>query len=333
MQKTFIIAEAGVNHNGSFKIATNMIDVAKESGADAIKFQTWKTEALMKKDTKLANYQKKNVGNFKSQYEMAKNLELSYQEFRRLKNYCDKKKILFLSTPDEPRSAKFLNELQDIFKIGSGEITNLPFLSLIGSFKKQIILSTGMSNLQEVKDAVKILVSSGTHKKDITVLHCTSEYPASIDEINLNAIQTISDTLKIKVGYSDHSLCVEVPIAAVALGATVIEKHFTLDRSMIGPDHKASLEPHELKGMIESIRIVEKILGDGIKRPFPSEKGNIHIVRKSIVAKIKIKKGEIFTDDNLTVKRPGNGICPMKWNEVIGQASPKNFETDELIIL
>ncbi len=333
MHKTFIIAEAGVNHNGSFKTATDMIDVAKEAGADAVKFQTWKTELLMTKSARLANYQKNIVSEFENQYEMAKILELTYVEFRRLKKYCDKKRILFLSTPDEFKSAKFLYDLQDIFKIGSGEITNLPFLSYIGSFKKQIILSTGMSKLQEIRDAVDILISSGTKKKYITVLHCTSEYPAPIGEINLNAMQTIRDSLKIKVGYSDHSLGIEVPIAAVALGASVIEKHFTLDRSMSGPDHKASIEPNELRGMIKSIRIVEKILGNGIKRPLSSEKKNIQIVRKSIVAKIQIKKGEKFTVDNLTVKRPGNGICPMKWNEVIGQTSPKKFDTDELIFL
>ena len=333
MQKTFIIAEAGVNHNGSFKTAIDMIDVAKEAGADAVKFQTWKTELLMTKSARLANYQKNTVSEIENQYDMAKILELTYVEFRRLKNYCDKKRILFLSTPDEFKSAKFLYDLQDIFKIGSGEITNLPFLSYIGSFKKQIILSTGMSKLQEIRDAVEILVSSGTKKKDITVLHCTSEYPAPIDEINLNAMQTIRDSLKIKVGYSDHSLGFVVPIAAVALGAAVIEKHFTLDRSMSGPDHKASIEPNELREMVKSIRIVEKILGNGIKRPLSSEKKNIQIVRKSIVAKNQIKKGDKFTVDNLTVKRPGNGICPMKWNEVIGQVSPKKFDTDELIRL
>jgi N,N'-diacetyllegionaminate synthase len=333
MGKTFIIAEAGVNHNGSYDTAIKLIDAAIEARADAVKFQTWKTELLMTKNSRLAEYQKKSPLESQSQFDLAIGLELSYPQFTRLKKYCDKKDIIFLSTPDEFESAEFLYNLQDIFKIGSGEITNLPFLRYIGNFNKKIILSTGMAKMEEVKNAVDILISSGTKKENITVLHCTSEYPAPMGEINLNAMRIIADKLKIKVGYSDHSMGVEVPIAAVALGAIVIEKHFTLDRRMEGPDHKASLEPHELKAMVKSIRNIERALGDGIKRPSPSELKNISIVRKSIVATEIIEKGDIFTQNNLTVKRPAHGISPMKWDEVLGKAAIRKFNYDELIEL
>jgi len=333
MRKIFIIAEAGVNHNGNYDIAKSLVDVAKSAGADAVKFQTWKTELLMTKQAGLAEYQKKNHQGVQTQYDLVKGLELSYPQFIRIKKYCDKKDIVFLSTPDEYESAKFLYDLQDIFKIGSGEITNLPFLRYIGSFNKKIILSTGMADMEEVKNAVDILINSGSKKENITVLHCTSEYPASMNEINLNAMRSIANELKIKVGYSDHSLGIEVPIAAVALGATVIEKHFTLDKHMEGPDQKASLDPHELKLMVKSIRNIENVLGDGIKRPSSSEKKNIPIVRKSIVANNLIQKGELFTENNLTVKRPGHGISPMQWEKVIGKNAIREFQTDEFIEL
>ena len=263
---------------------------------------------------------------------MVKKLELSYDDFKVLKEYCDKLGIMFLSTPFDLESIDFLNELGlEIFKIPSGEITNLPYLEKIGKLGKKVILSTGMADLGEIEDALDILINNGTRKEDITVLHCNTEYPTPIEDVNLLAMLTIRDAFKINVGYSDHTLGIEIPIAAVALGATVIEKHFTLDRNMEGPDHKASLEPHELKAMINAIRNVEKALGDGIKKPSKSEEKNKIIVRKSIVAKRKIKKGEIFTEENITVKRPGNGISPMRWYEILGKKASKDYQEDELI--
>jgi N,N'-diacetyllegionaminate synthase len=334
VNKTFIIAEAGVNHNGNIEIAKKMIEVAKECGADAIKFQTFKAEKVISKYAPKAEYQKQTTGEIDSQLEMVKKLELSFDDFIVLKEYCDKLNIMFLSTPFDFESIDFLDDLGlEIFKIPSGEITNLPYLEKIGKLGKKVILSTGMADLGEIEDALDILTSCGTKKEDITILHCNTEYPTPYEDVNLLAMLTIKEALKVKVGYSDHTLGIEVPIAAVALGASVIEKHFTLDKNMEGPDHKASLEPHKLKAMIDAIRNIEKSLGDGIKKPSKSELKNKDIARKSIVAKREIKKGEIFTEDNITVKRPGNGISPMRWYEVLGKVVLKDYKEDELIEL
>ncbi|MCJ8327983.1 MAG: N-acetylneuraminate synthase [Campylobacterales bacterium] len=327
----FIIAEAGVNHNGDINLAKKLIDVAVEAGVDAVKFQTWKTELLVTKDAKQASYQIENTQIEESQFDMLKKLELSYDDFIELKEYCDKSKIMFLSTPDEITSANFLLNLQDIFKIGSGELTNLPYLRHIGSLKKEIILSTGMCTLQEVEDALNVLIKAGTPKEKITILHANTQYPTPMEDVNLNAMLTIKNQLNVKVGYSDHTLGIEVDIAAVAMGASVIEKHFTLDNNMPGPDHIASLNPKELKDMVKAIRNIELALGSSIKEPSNSEKPNIEIVRKSIVAKTCIKKGEILSEDNLTIKRPSSGINPMKWDDVIGNIALKDYEVDELI--
>jgi len=332
MNKTFIIAEAGVNHNGRLDLALKLVDAAAFAGVDAIKFQTWKTELLLTRGTELAEYQKASQEN-NSQFDMLKKLELTYFEFSQIKTYCDKKNIMFLSTPDEIESAKFLDDLQDIFKIGSGEITNLPLLTFIGGLKKQIIISTGMSNLEEIQDALNILINSGTKKDRITVLHCNTEYPTPFEDVNLNAMVTMQNKLGVKIGYSDHTTGIVVPIGAVSLGASVIEKHFTLDKSMEGPDHKASLEPNELKKMVEEIRIVEKSLGNGIKEPSFSEKKNINIVRKSIVAAKTIHKGDVFTKHNISTKRPATGISPMDWDKLIGTTAHKNYLPDDLIEL
>jgi N,N'-diacetyllegionaminate synthase len=330
--KTFIIAEAGVNHNGNIEIAKKMIEVAKECGADAIKFQTFKAEKVISKYAPKAEYQKQTTGETDSQLEMVKKLELSFDDFVALKEYCDELNIMFLSTPFDFESIDFLNDLGlEIFKIPSGEITNLPYLEKIGKLGKKVILSTGMADLGEIEDALDILISCGTKKENITVLHCNTEYPTPYEDVNLLAMLTIKEAFKVKVGYSDHTLGIEIPIAAVALGASVIEKHFTLDKNMEGPDHKASLEPHELKAMIDAIVNIEKALGNGMKKPSKSELKNKDIVRKSIVAKREIKKGEIFTEDNITVKRPGTGISPMRWYEVLGKVAPKDYKEDELI--
>ncbi len=331
--KTFIIAEAGVNHNGDIKLAKQLIDKAVYAGVDAVKFQTWKTELLVGHDAVQADYQKENTGIEESQYDMLKRLELSYNDFTVLKSYCDNKGILFLSTPDEEISADFLESLQDIFKIGSGELTNIPFLQHIGSKKRKVIISTGMGTLSDIELAINTLVDSGTKRNDITVLHATTQYPTNYHEVNLLAMQTIKDAFMVKVGYSDHTMGIEVPIAAVALGAEVIEKHFTLSRGMEGPDHKASLEPEELKQMVQSIRNIEKAMGNGIKVPQKSEIENLKVVRKSIVAREGIKKGELFTENNLTTKRMSGGISAKLWNEVVGLYANKDFLKDELISL
>ena len=327
----FIIAEAGVNHNGDIELAKKLIDVAAEAGVDAVKFQTWKTELLVTKEAKQAEYQTDNTGVEESQFDMLKKLELSYSNFKELKLYCDTKDIMFLSTPDELTSADFLLELQDIFKIGSGEITNLPYLRHIGSFKKEVILSTGMADMREIEDALSILIKAGTVKNDITILHANTMYPTPMEDVNLRAMITIGNTFDIDYGYSDHTLGIEVDIAAVAMGATVIEKHFTLDKTMEGPDHRASLEPHELKEMVKAIRNIEIALGSSVKKPSKSEIPNITIVRKSIVASTSIKKGDIFTEDNLAIKRPSTGINPMRWDEVLGTIATKDYNVDELI--
>ena len=328
----FIIAEAGVNHDGSIDNAYRLIDAAVEAGADAIKFQTFKAESLVLKNVDKANYQKQTTNESESQFEMIKRLELSVDAHKKLIKYCNEKNIIFLSSPFDHESIDLLNELQlQIFKIPSGEITNLPYLRHIGSLNKKVLLSTGMSNLQEVGDALTILINAGTKKEDITVLHANTMYPTPMEDVNLNAMLTIQREFGVAVGYSDHTLGIEVDIAAVAIGASVIEKHFTLDKSMEGPDHKASLEPEELKAMVSAIRNIEKALGSSEKKPSPSESVNIDVVRKSIIASASIKKGEILSDNNVTAKRPGAGISPMKWDKVIGTVASKDYQMDDLI--
>jgi N,N'-diacetyllegionaminate synthase len=332
MTKVFIIAEAGVNHNGSLELAKKLIDVAVEAGADAVKFQTFKADKLVSKHAQKADYQKQTTSTDESQYDMIKKLELDDNAHRVLIRYCKDKKIMFLSTPFDHESIDLLNSFQmSIFKIPSGEITNLPYLRHIGGLSKEVILSTGMANLGEIEDALDILIQSGTSKEKITVLHATTEYPCPIDEVNLRAMQTIKAAFGVKVGYSDHTQGIEVPIAAIAMGACVIEKHFTLDRTMDGPDHKASLEPDELKAMVRAIRHIEQALGDGIKKPSKSEAKNIPISRKSIVAATAIKLGEVFSVDNLAVKRPGAGINPMRWDEVIGKVANREYLPDDVL--
>jgi len=308
-KKTFIIAEAGVNHNGSLELAKKMIDAAVAAGVDAVKFQTFKAEKVVSRYAPKAEYQKKTATADESQLEMVKKLELDAAAHKTLIDYCKNKNIQFLSTPFDLESIDLLSELRlDIFKIPSGEITNPPYLRKIGALKKETILSTGMADLGEIEDALDALTAAGTKLKDITVLHCNTAYPTPMHDVNLKAMQTIAIAFGVRVGYSDHTLGIEIPIAAVAMGATVIEKHFTLDKNMEGPDHRASLEPDELKAMVRAIRNIEKALGNGIKKPSPSELKNILIARKSIVAARNIRKGELFTEENLTVKRPGTGI-------------------------
>ncbi len=329
----FIIAEAGVNHNGSTKLAKQLIDVAVKAGVDAVKFQTFKAEKLVSKNTQKAEYQKENMNDGDdSQFNMLKKLELDVDTHHELIEYCNRKNIMFLSTPFDHDSIELLSGLGlEIFKIPSGEITNLPYLRHIGSLKKKIILSTGMADMGEIEDALDILVNAGTAKENITVLHANTMYPTPMEDVNLKAMQTIGNTFDVAFGYSDHTLGIEVDIAAVAMGASCIEKHFTLDKTMEGPDHKASLEPQELKAMVEAIRNIEVALGSSVKKPSNSEKPNMEVARKSIVANSSIKKGEIFTEDNLTIKRPGTGISPMRWDEIVGTLSQKNYEVDELI--
>ena len=334
MHKVFIIAEAGVNHNGSLKTAKKMVDAAAKAGADAVKFQTFNAGSLVSKYAPKAGYQKKATGGAGSQLEMLKRLELDLKAHKELLRYCRKKKIVFLSSPFDLESIDLLARLGlKIFKIPSGEITNMPYLRRIGSLRKTIIMSTGMSNLKEIKDALDVLVGKGTKKGNITVLQCNTEYPTPFEDANLSAMAAIKKKLGIKVGYSDHTAGTDVPIAAAALGAAVIEKHFTLDKNMRGPDHKASLEPGELAAMVKAIRNIEKALGDGKKKPSPSEIKNMAVVRKSIVAARRITKGEMFTLENLTVKRPGKGMSPMEWNKVIDKKAKRNFKQDELIRL
>ena len=328
----FIIAEAGVNHNGSLKLAKKLIDVAVESGADAVKFQTFKTKNLVSKDAKKADYQKKNTDVLESQFDMIKKLELDVNTHKKLISYCQKKGIMFLSSPFDHDSINLLSDLGlKIFKIPSGEITNLPYLRQIGLLGKKVVLSSGMSTLKEVKSALTVLIESGTKKENITILHANTMYPTPMEDVNLNAMLTIQKELDISVGYSDHTIGIEVDIAAVAMGASIIEKHFTLDQNLQGPDHKSSLEPKELKAMVLSIRNIEKALGDNKKKLSPSESININVVRKSIVANQQIKKGDLLTEKNIAVKRPGNGINPMKWDEIIGSIARKNYNVDELI--
>ena len=332
MSKVFIIAEAGVNHNGSLELAKKLIDAAVEAGADAVKFQTFKADKLVSKRAQKADYQKQSTSADESQYDMIKKLELDENAHRILISYCKDKRIMFLSTPFDHDSIDLLNSFDmPIFKIPSGEITNLPYLRHIGGLSKGVILSTGMANLGEIEGALEVLIKAGTSKVKITVLHATTEYPCPIDEVNLRAMQTIKAAFGVTVGYSDHTQGIEVPIAAVAMGARVIEKHFTLDRTMDGPDHKASLEPDELKAMVRAIRHIERALGDGVKRLSGSEARNMTVVRKSIVASRSIKVGDIFSIKNITVKRPGNGISPMLWDEVVGRVAQKNYQEDDLL--
>lgn len=331
-KNVFIIAEAGVNHNGDMKIAKRLIDVAVESKADAVKFQTFISEKCICFGADKANYQKQTVGETGSQLDMVKKLELSFDNFRELKEYCGKKNIIFLSTAFDIDSAKFLYEIGlEIFKIPSGEITNYPLLKTIGQFQKKVIMSTGMSELFEIENAIRVLKQYGT--EDISLLHCNTQYPTPVEDVNLRAMQQLENQFHLPIGYSDHTLGIEVPIAAVALGATIIEKHFTLDKNMEGPDHRASLEADELSKMVQSIRNIQMALGSGEKRVTDSEKENLSVVRKSIVASTYIREGDIFTERNITVKRPGNGICPMRWNEILGQKANKDYKMDELIEL
>ncbi|MGE4518736.1 MAG: N-acetylneuraminate synthase [Desulfobacteraceae bacterium] len=331
--KVFIIAEAGVNHNGNLETAKKMIDEAAAAGADAVKFQAFKADKLVFKNADMADYQKKNLNQNTSQYEMLKKLEFGENEFIELSNYCHEKKIKFMASPFDNDSIDFLAQI-DAFplKIPSGEIVNYPYLEKIGKLNKEVILSTGMSTLGEIEEALNLLTASGTDISKITVLHCNTEYPTPFEDVNLKAMITIKSAFPgIKVGYSDHTLGIEVPIAAAALGAEVIEKHFTLDPDMEGPDHKASLTPESLKEMVRSVRNIEAAFGDGVKTPSRSEQKNIKIVRKSIVASKDIKKGEVFTPENLTLKRPGTGLSPMLWNMIVGKKSSKDYIKDEQI--
>ncbi len=329
MGKTLIIAEAGVNHNGSLEIAKQLVRTAKECGADIVKFQTAKLDSLVSKFAEMADYQKANTGKVESQKEMLSKLLLTFDEFTELAEYCKEIGIMFLSTPFDIESIHFLNDMQEIWKIPSGEITNYPYLVEIAKTGKKIILSTGMSEMKEIRAAVELLKENGAN--DITILHCTTEYPAPLNEVNLNVMTTLKKEFGCKVGYSDHTKGIEVSFAAVAMGAEVIEKHFTLDRIMEGPDHKASLEPDELKALVDGIRNIELAKGSFEKAPTESELKNRSVARKSIVAAKNISDGEVFTEENLTTKRPGSGISPMRWNEVIGTTAKRDFMEDELI--
>ena len=330
MEKVYIIAEAGDNHNGDFNTALKLVDVAKRAGADCVKFQTFVTEEIISKYAEMAEYQKKNTGKEESQFEMVKRLELSFDEFRKIKEYCDRVGIQFLSTPFDLKSVDFLNELGvPFFKIPSGEITNYPYLIKIAHTGKPVVMSTGMCEPDEILAAINVLEKNGSG--EITLLHCNTEYPTPLKDVNLYAMRTMKKMFGKKVGYSDHTKGIEVPVAAVALGACVIEKHFTLDKNMPGPDHKASLEPDELGRMVKNIRNIEIALGDGVKRVSESERKNIAIARKSIVARRNIQDGEILTEENLAVKRPGTGINPMQWMEVLGTRAVRDFKEDELI--
>ncbi|EIN8284898.1 N,N'-diacetyllegionaminate synthase [Campylobacter coli] len=332
MKKALIIAEAGVNHNGDLNLAKKLIEVAAKSGADFVKFQSFKAELCVSKNAKKAAYQLETTAKDESQLEMIKKLELDFNTHQLLISHAKQCGIAFLSTPFDLESIELLDDLGlEVFKIPSGEITNLPYLKKIAKLNKKIILSTGMSNLGEIEVALEVLCKEGTQRANITLLHCTTEYPAPFDEVNLKAIQTLKNAFKLDVGYSDHTKGIHISLAAIALGASVIEKHFTLDKNMSGPDHKASLEPDELQELCTKIREIESALGDGIKQASKSERKNIGIVRKSLVAKKKIKKGEIFSEENLTTKRPASGISAMRYDEYLGKKASKDYEEDELI--
>ena len=332
--RTLIIAEAGVNHNGDLKLAKRLIDVAAEAGADCVKFQTFSADRQVTRAAQKADYQIKTTDSSESQYEMLRRLELSVEMHKELIAHCAVRNIDFLSTGFDVESVDLLRDLgQNLFKIPSGEIINLPYLRHIGHLGKSVILSTGMATLGEIEAAIEVLEQAGTPRAMLTVLHCTTEYPTPMNEVNLCAMQSIHVSLGVAVGYSDHTPGIEVAIAAVAMGASVIEKHFTVDRDLSGPDHKASLEPEELKAMVAAIRNIEIALGDGIKRLTPSEAKNKPVARKSLVAKQRIKAGDVFGDQNITAKRPGTGISPMRLDEVIGRIAPRDFAEDELIEL
>jgi len=334
MRKTIIIAEAGVNHNGVLSNAKELVDVAAEAGANFVKFQTFKAEKIASKFAEKANYQKQATSRNENQLEMLRRLELSEQDHIELLEYCAQKSINFLSTAFDVESIKMLQALGiTLGKIPSGEVTNLPYLRKMAAAFPNLIMSTGMATMGEIHEALNALTTAGAKRENIVVLHCTTEYPTPMADVNLHAMQTIQKELDVLVGYSDHTLGIEVPIAAVALGACVIEKHFTLDRNMEGPDHRASLEPGELFEMVRSIRNIERALGSTLKQPSGSEQKNITIARKSIVASKRISKGEPFSEDNITVKRPGTGISPMQWDNVIGQKAIQDFNEDELIVL
>lgn len=332
MGKTMIIAEAGVNHNGDFNLAKQMVDAAKEAGVDYVKFQTFRPERLVSKFAEKAEYQKETTGSEETQLQMLQKLTLTDDNFIELKRYCDNIGIGFISTPFDLESIDFLETFDmDFWKVPSGEITNLPYLEVIAKTGRKVIMSTGMCDIQEINEAVEVLERAGT--PEIVLLHCNTQYPTPFEHVNLKAIHTIAEQTGKEVGYSDHTQGIEVPIAAVAMGATVIEKHFTLDKNMEGPDHKASLNPLELEAMVSAIRNIENAIGTGSKEPSPSEIANKSVARKSIVASKNIKKGELLSSNNLTTKRPGNGISPMRWYDVIGTVANRDFKEDELIEL
>ncbi len=329
MERTIVIAEAGVNHNGDMETAKKMVDVAKECGADYVKFQTADIDSLVIDNAPISSYQKNNIGLECSQKEMIGKILLPIEKFKELSEYCKIRDIGFLSTPFDIKSVYYLDKQVNIWKVPSGEITNTPYLIEIARTHKDVILSTGMSSLKEVEYAFRLLKNSGTN--NIILLHCTTQYPAPLEDVNLNAMNTLKEHFNVKVGYSDHTKGFEISLAAVAMGASIIEKHFTLDKNMSGPDHKASLEPNELKQMIKAIRNINIAMGSGIKKLTESEKENLFIARKSIVAEKRIKKGEILTENNISIKRPGNGISPTRWFEILGKVAIRDFEKDEMI--
>lgn len=332
MEHVIIIAEAGVNHNGSFELAKKMVDAAKEAGVDYVKFQTFNPEKLVSKYAEKAEYQKETTGSDETQLQMLQKLTLTEDNFLSLLDYCRGVGIGFISTPFDLESIAFLETFDmDFWKVPSGEVTNLPYLEAIARTKRKVVISTGMCDMNEIQDAIQVLEKNGT--TDITLLHCNTQYPTPYEHVNLSAMNSIRDALHKEVGYSDHTQGIEVPIAAVAMGATVIEKHFTLDKNMEGPDHKASLNPAELQQMVVAIRNIEQAIGNGLKEPSSSEMANKAVARKSIVASRSIKQGELFSEDNLTTKRPGTGISPMRWYEVVGKVAPRDFSEDEIIEL
>lgn len=333
MKHTLIIAEAGVNHNGSLTMAKKLIEVAAEAGVDYVKFQSFKAENLVTKNAKQAEYQQRNIGDGNnSQYNMLKKLELSHEQHVELLTYCCEKGVKFLSTAFDFESIDYLASLNlDFWKIPSGEVTNYPYLVKVARIGLPVIMSTGMCEMDEIQSALDVLTANGLQKEQISLLHCNTEYPTPMYNVNLSAMNEMRSQFGVSVGYSDHTLGIEVPVAAVAMGAEIIEKHFTLDRSLHGPDHKASLEPDELKAMVTAIRNIEQAIGTGHKSVSASEDKNKAVARKSIVAARDIKKGELFTEENLTVKRPGNGISPMKWLEVLGTTATKDYQEEDLI--
>jgi len=332
LSKVLIIAEAGVNHNGDMELAKKLVDAAADAGADYVKFQTYKTDALLLETAEKAGYQKKIMGESENQYEMLKKLELCENNHVVLIEHCESRNVKFLSSPFDLDSIDLIAKLNlDFIKVPSGEITNFPYIRKVGGAGKKILLSTGMSNLGEIEAALNLMVDSGADMDQISVMHCNTEYPTPPKDANLRAISTIQNAFNVKVGYSDHTLGVEAAIAAVSMGATVIEKHITLDKNMSGPDHMASMDPEDFKQFVQCIHNVEAMLGGGLKRPSQSEKKNITIARKSIVASKAISKGEPFGEGNLTTKRPGDGVSPMRWNDVVGKVAHREYSVDEKI--